>query len=75
MSGERKVTIALILVAVGLLVQVVTSLWWTPLTFILFAVLGLGAVGAGATLFVWTLWRAAAPFDLPLDGRRPREDA
>lgn len=53
----RRVRVALVLVAVGLFIQLVTTLFWSPLTFVLFTVLGMGAVGLGALLFLWTVWR------------------
>lgn len=53
----RRVRVALALVAVGLLVQLVTTLSWSPLMFVLFAVFGVSAVGLGALLFLWTVWR------------------
>jgi F0F1-type ATP synthase assembly protein I len=48
----------LILVALGLLLQLLATFYWTPATFILSAVLGVGMVVAGAATFAWGVWRA-----------------
>ena len=53
----RRVRLALGLVAFGLVVQLVTTLFWSPLMFVLFAVVGVSAVGLGAALFLYTIWR------------------
>lgn len=56
-STVRRVRVALALVAFGLFVQLVTTLLWSPLMFVIFAVVGMSAVGLGALLFLWTVWR------------------
>jgi hypothetical protein len=48
---------AIALTALGLLVQLATSLHWTPLTFVLSAALGLPLVLVGAALFLRTVLR------------------
>ena len=48
----------LVLVALGLLVQLLATFYWTPATFLLSAVVGVGMVGAGAATFAWAVWRA-----------------
>lgn len=53
----RRVRVALVLVAIGLFVQLVTTLLWSPLMFVLFTVVGMSSVGLGALLFLWTVWR------------------
>jgi hypothetical protein len=50
--------LALLLVAVGLLLQLLATFYWTPATFILSAVVGVGLVVAGASTFAWAVWQA-----------------
>jgi hypothetical protein len=49
---------ALILVAVGLMLQLGAIFYWTPVTFILSAAIGLPCVVVGAGVFGWSVLRA-----------------
>ncbi len=57
MSHEKRIRKAALLVLAGLLVQLFTTLFWTPLTFVVFAVVGVPLVLLGVLLYVATLWR------------------
>jgi hypothetical protein len=57
MAGEvsapvRAMRRAAVVAGVGLLVQLAASFYWTPLTFIASAAIGLPLVGVGALLFL-----------------------
>jgi F0F1-type ATP synthase assembly protein I len=70
------VRLALTLTLSGLVVQLLTALYWTPLTFVLSAVLGVGPLVAGSVLFLWTVWHTVehhgAPHVLAKDAPQPR---
>lgn len=53
----RRFRRAAALVGIGLAVQFVAALHWTPATFIISAALGLPLVLAGALLFLAAVWR------------------
>jgi hypothetical protein len=57
MSHEKRIRKAALFVLAGLLVQLFTTLFWTPLTFVVFAVVGVSLVLLGVLLYVATLWR------------------
>ena len=57
MAGEvsepvRSMRRAAVVAGLGLLVQLAASFYWTPLTFIASAAIGLPLVGVGALLFL-----------------------
>jgi hypothetical protein len=51
-TPARSMRLAAALAGLGLLVQLAASFYWTPLTFIASAAIGLPLVGAGALLFL-----------------------
>lgn len=57
MSTLRAVRIALLLCIGGLAVQLLTSLVWSPISFIVFAAIGVPLVLCGTLLFIWTVLR------------------
>ncbi|WP_224248009.1 hypothetical protein [Hyalangium gracile] len=57
MSHEKRIRVAALFVLAGLLVQLGTSLFWSPLSFVVFAGLGVPLVLLGVSLFVATVWR------------------
>ncbi len=57
MNALRAVRLALLLCLAGLLVQLVTSLAWSPISFIVFASVGVPLVVAGTLVFIWTVLR------------------
>ncbi|MCC5863393.1 MAG: hypothetical protein JJT93_15955 [Gammaproteobacteria bacterium] len=57
MSTLRAVQIALVLCIAGLAVQLLTSLFWSPISFILFASVGVTLVVCGTLIFIWTVLR------------------
>lgn len=56
-SLVKRVRVALALVLLGLLVQLVTTIAWSPLLFVVFAAFGVTAGLLGALLFLWSVWR------------------
>ena len=56
-SNTRAFRRATLVTGVGLLVQLASSLHWTPITFVLSAALGLPLVLVGAALFLRTVLR------------------
>jgi len=58
LATPNALRIALVLVAIGLAVQIVMVIWWTPLTFIISTGLGCGAIGLGVLFYLWAVWRA-----------------
>jgi hypothetical protein len=53
----QKIKHAAALSGVGLAIQVVAALHWTPATFIVSAALGVPLVLAGSVLFMSAIWR------------------
>lgn len=53
----RRIRRAAVVAGLGLLVQLVAALHWTPLTFIVAATVGLPLVLAGGLLFLSAVWR------------------
>ena len=53
----QKIKRAAALSGVGLAIQVVAALHWTPATFIVSAALGVPLVLAGSALFMSAIWR------------------
>jgi apolipoprotein N-acyltransferase len=58
---ERRLRVAGILVAAGLIVQLVSFAWIHPLAFMAFAAIGLPLVALGIILFLLAILRAAPP--------------
>jgi hypothetical protein len=56
---------ALIMVATGLTLQIATTFYWSPGTFIVSAAVGLPLVLLGAALFGWAVLRAHLRDDGP----------
>jgi cytochrome c oxidase subunit IV len=57
MSHERRIRKAALFVLAGLLVQLFSTLFWSPLAFVVFAMVGAPLVLLGVFLYVATLWR------------------
>lgn len=55
--GARTLRKAAVLLLIGLALAMVATLKLTPLTFVLFAFLGIPAVGVGVVLYVWHVIR------------------
>jgi hypothetical protein len=53
----RKIRRAAVVAGLGLVVQIVAALHWTPATFIVSAVLGVPLVLAGGVLFLAAVWK------------------
>jgi hypothetical protein len=56
-SIVRRVRRAAVVAGLGLLVQLVAALHWTPMTFIVAATIGAPLVIAGGVLFLAAVWR------------------
>ena len=56
-SHVRSLRRAAVVAGAGLLVQLAGSFYWTPLTFIASAAIGLPLVGIGALLFLRAVFR------------------
>lgn len=54
-SIERRIHLAGIVIAVGLLVQVLTLLWIHPLAFVAFSLVGTPLVVAGSLFYLYSL--------------------
>jgi len=54
----RSIRRAAICTGLGLLVQLVAALDWTPFTFIASAVIGLPLILVGAVLFLRAVWKS-----------------
>jgi hydrogenase/urease accessory protein HupE len=48
---------AALLVGLGLLVQLGATMYWTPLTFVIFSMVGIPLVLLGVLVYVVTVWR------------------
>jgi hypothetical protein len=57
MGHEQRIQRAAYFVIAGLLVQLASTIHWTPLTFVLFAMLGAPLVLVGVYLYASTVWR------------------
>jgi len=57
MTHERRIRVSAVLVLLGLLVQLGTTLYWTPLTFVVFASVGMPLVVLGVLVYVVTVWK------------------
>ena len=57
MSPERRIRRAAWFVLAGLLVQLCTTIHWTPLTFVLFAAVGVPLVLVGVSLYASAVLR------------------
>jgi hypothetical protein len=58
---ERRIKWAGLMIALGLIVQVLTFAWIHPLAFLAFLVLGCPLVGAGVLLYLYSLVAAGSP--------------
>jgi hypothetical protein len=54
---QRRIKRAALCSGLGLLLQLVTAFHWTPLTFVLSAVIALPLVLMGCALFLHAIWR------------------
>ena len=52
---KKKLRIAGALVVLGLLVELISLTWNTPLSFMLFLSVGVGLIGIGILFFFWSL--------------------
>jgi len=57
MTHDLRIRRAAQLVLAGLVIQLATTLYWTPLTFVLFTMLGVPLVLLGVAVYVFTVWR------------------
>ena len=57
MSHEKRIRMAALFILAGLLVQLFTTLFWTPLTFVVFTAVGVPLVLLGVLLYAVTVWR------------------
>ncbi|AKF85299.1 hypothetical protein ACN47A_20770 [Myxococcus fulvus] len=57
MSHEKRIRRAALLVLAGLGVQLFTTLFWSPLTFVVFTAVGVPLVLLGVGLYVVTVWK------------------
>ena len=57
MNHEKRIQRAAYFVIAGLLVQLGSTAYWTPLTFVLFAMVGAPLVAIGIYLYASTVWR------------------
>jgi hypothetical protein len=56
MTHEKRIRAAALVVLAGLVTQLVAVAHWTPLTFVLFAMLGAPLVLVGVGLYARTVW-------------------
>jgi hypothetical protein len=54
---KRRIQWAAVLVGSGLLLQLLAACHWTPLTFVLSAVIAAPLVLIGSALFLYAVWR------------------
>lgn len=57
MSHVKRIRVAAVLILAGLLVQLFATLFWSPLTFVVFAVVGVPLVLLGVLVYAATVWR------------------
>ena len=57
MSHEKRIQVAALFVLAGLLVQLFTTLFWSPLAFVVFAMVGVPLVLLGVLRYGVTVWR------------------
>ncbi|MFY2561278.1 hypothetical protein ACN469_27000 [Corallococcus terminator] len=57
MSHEKRIRRAALLVLAGLLVQLFTTLFWSPLTFVVFTAVGVPLVLLGVGFYAATVWK------------------
>ncbi|MDQ3266607.1 MAG: hypothetical protein M3Y59_23655 [Myxococcota bacterium] len=57
MTHEKRIRVAALIILAGLLVQLFSTLYWTPLTFVIFAALGVPLVLVGILLYLSTVWK------------------
>ncbi|RKH11467.1 hypothetical protein D7V97_11100 [Corallococcus sp. CA053C] len=57
MGHAKRIRIAALFVLAGLLVQLFATLFWSPLTFVVFAAVGVPLVLVGVLLYAITVWR------------------
>ena len=63
---QRSLQVSSALIILGLLVEIVTLLWFDPLSFLLFAFVGVVLIGLGTVVYLISLVFAVSP---PVDGR------
>jgi hypothetical protein len=56
-THEQRIRRAAYLVLAGLFIQLASTVHWTPLTFVVFAMLGVPLVLLGVFLYLSTVWR------------------
>jgi len=69
---QRRIRVAAVLVALGLVVELITLRWSHPLTFILFFVVSGLSIAAASILFLTTLF-ATGPVREEVGAPRPEE--
>jgi len=57
MSHEKRIRMAALFILAGLLVQLFTTLFWSPLNFVVFTAVGVPLVLLGVLLYALTVWR------------------
>lgn len=57
MSHVKRIQVAALLILTGLLVQLFATVFWSPLTFVVFASVGVPLVLLGVLFYVATVWR------------------
>ncbi|MGE6757976.1 hypothetical protein ACQKGO_08210 [Corallococcus interemptor] len=57
MTHDKRIRVAALFVLAGLLVQLFASLYWTPLTFVISAAVGVPLVLLGVLLYGVTVWK------------------
>ncbi|MCP3097961.1 hypothetical protein LZ198_03620 [Myxococcus sp. K15C18031901] len=57
MTHEKRIRRAALLVLAGLLVQLFTTLFWSPITFVVFTAVGVPLVLLGVCLYGVTVWK------------------
>lgn len=57
MSHEKRIRVAALTILAGLLVQLFSTLYWTPLTFVIFTALGVPLVLLGILIYLSTVWK------------------
>lgn len=57
MTHEKRIRVAALFVLAGLAVQLVATLFWSPLMFVLFAAFGMPLVVLGVLLYFVTVWK------------------
>jgi hypothetical protein len=69
LGASRLFRISSALIVVGLCVEIISLLWFHPLSFVLFAFVAATLVGLGVLVFLASLVFAVAPSPRPNSGR------